>query len=211
VAPELAAGAETFTGSFSDHGAGATPPDASVDVYSYGILLFALTTCEEPYRELRRVQPQQLMALVVGGYRPLSHSMQVADGQQLAAAAPMGSLAAAGAADGSGSGGGGAEGSYRSSGSGGILLSPPPPSSPSSSLPSALNGQPLLTSAAFSVASSSSYETLSGCAMQVPMLGSPQERLAAAARAASGGRDVSPLLLNLMVRSRAEFESTRHA
>ena len=40
--------------------------------YSYGILLFALTTSEEPYRELKLVNAFQLMAMVVDGYRPLS-------------------------------------------------------------------------------------------------------------------------------------------
>ena len=55
VAPELAEGQSSSE---------QATPDTSIDVYSYGILLFALTTCEEPYRELRRVNPLQLLAMV---------------------------------------------------------------------------------------------------------------------------------------------------
>lgn len=47
--------------------------DNSIDVYSYGILIWALCTSEEPYCELKMVNAHQLMAMVVGGYRPVTH------------------------------------------------------------------------------------------------------------------------------------------
>ena len=61
MAPELASAND-------DYGPG---KDAStmVDVYSFGILLWALATTQEPYSG-GNMNPFQLMAKVVDGYRP---------------------------------------------------------------------------------------------------------------------------------------------
>ena len=219
MAPELIEGKE-FASSLGGDGAGFATPDASVDVYSYGILLYALITCEEPYRELRRAEPQALLSLVVDGYRPLSHLMQVADGQvgaTAAAATTAGDVTSSGVAKEQGAEGNPlhrSTGGNSGGGSGsGILLSnsssnrtvPRPntntnrQSSSSSSTPSFASLNRALSR---STTSASGYETLSSRVKQaqVPLLGTPHERLAAAAKAASNGRDVSPLLLDLMVR-----------
>jgi len=63
MAPELAQGDTLYDGNANN----------SIDVYSYGILLWALCTSEEPYNELKMVNAYQLMAMVVDGYRPLTH------------------------------------------------------------------------------------------------------------------------------------------
>jgi len=232
VAPELIEGKE-FASSLGGDGAGFATPDASVDVYSYGILLYALITCEEPYRELRRAEPQALLSLVVDGYRPLSHLMQVADGQvgaTAAAATTAGDVTSSGVAKeqgaegnplhrstGGNSGGGSGSGILLSNSSSNRTVPRPNTNtnrqSSSSSSSSFSSSSALMSSATPSFASlnralsrsttsASGYETLSSRVKQaqVPLLGTPHERLAAAAKAASNGRDVSPLLLDLMVR-----------
>ena len=217
--------------SLGNDGGGFATPDASVDVYSYGILLYALITCEEPYRELRRAEPQALLALVMDGYRPLSHLMQVADAQvgtgtatATVAATADGAPSERGAEESEKSNRGGSGGDFSSGGnsgggsSGGILLSNSSSnrtvSRPINSKKQSYSSSALLSSTtpSFSslnralsrstTSSSSGYETLSSRVKQaqVPLLGSPHERLAAAAKAASNGRDVSPVLLDLMVR-----------
>ena len=48
---------------------GTTDMSESVDVYSYGVLLWTLWTCRNPYHYLD-VTPVQLLSRVVGGLRP---------------------------------------------------------------------------------------------------------------------------------------------
>ena len=53
------------------------PADRSIDVYSFGVLLWFLGTAEPPYSELADVNAFQLMDMVGKGYRPTTHREQV--------------------------------------------------------------------------------------------------------------------------------------
>mmetsp|Transcript_69934 Transcript_69934/g.158087 ORF Transcript_69934/g.158087 Transcript_69934/m.158087 type:complete len:579 (-) Transcript_69934:382-2118(-) len=53
------------------------PADRSIDVYSFGVLLWFLGTAEPPYSELADVNAFQLMDMVGKGYRPTTHREQL--------------------------------------------------------------------------------------------------------------------------------------